>query len=87
MTERTNVSRVHHIGRVILAALVILVACMIALQWSWNAIASELFAMPSMQFRHALGFEVLMGVVFVIAGAAVRLFLGRPERLMKGGAL
>jgi len=34
----------------------------IAVLWSWNTLAGDLFALPQMQFRHALA-AVLLGAV------------------------
>jgi len=85
MIEHTDTSRLHYIGKRVVFALIMILVCTIGLQWSWNAVASELFTMPSMQFKHALGLEILTGVVFFIFCATVRLFLYWPQRRMRGG--
>lgn len=85
MVLQTNVSRCHAIGRMTVFAVVAILVCTIALQWSWNTVAYELFKMPTIQFKHALGFELFTCVVVLIWGMAVRLFLSCPQCLTKRG--
>jgi hypothetical protein len=47
-------------------------------------VAADLFRMPVMQFEHALGLTVFLGVIFFICNATARLLLGGPDHLMKG---
>lgn len=49
------------------------IAASIAVLWAWNTLAADLFALPNMQFRHALA-AVLLAAVF---GAAVSLGVRR----------
>lgn len=85
MTEQAHRSWTDSPGAALLFASASLWACTISLQWSWNTVASELFSLPTMQFKHALGFMVFLVVIFFSFNATKRVFLGGPGHLRKGG--
>lgn len=47
-------------GKPIAIALLAFVVCTIAILWSWNTIAVDLFSMPEMNFKHAVAAELLI---------------------------
>ena len=66
-------------GRVVAMSLVAVVFGGIAILWSWNTIAVDLFAQPAMEFRHAVAAELML-----IAGGSL---VGLPSlfsRFKKG---
>jgi len=54
-----------------------IVAAAVVILWSWNAVAAELFAAPTITFRHAIAIELGLAIV----GATIGLF----SRLVGGG--
>jgi hypothetical protein len=85
MTEQAHRGWAHRPGAAIVFTGASLVACTISLQWSWNTVASGLFSLPIMQFKHALGFTLFLVVIFFIFNVTTRVFLGGPGHLMNGG--
>jgi hypothetical protein len=53
------------------------IAAAIAILWSWNTLAVDLFALPQMQFRHALAVIVLAGLLGTVISFGAR---HRPGR-------
>ncbi|KUJ77778.1 hypothetical protein [Ruegeria profundi] len=62
-------------GRTIVMALIAILVGGIAVHWSWNTLAVELFAQPEMTFRHAIAVELLL--------IAVGSLIGLPSFLSK----
>ena len=56
-------------GRTIFMSLTAVFFAGIAILWSWNTIAADLFAQPEMEFRHAVAAVLLL----ISAGSLVRL--------------
>lgn len=52
--------------------LLIFVSC-VAILWSWNSFAVEIFAAPEMKFKHALALEILFIVAVAVYAETVRL--------------
>ncbi|MBV1904129.1 MAG: hypothetical protein KUG58_10910 [Marinosulfonomonas sp.] len=66
-------------GRTIVMSLIAVFFGGVAILWSWNTIAVDLFAQPEMEFRHAVAVELLL----IAAGSLI----GLPSlfsRLQKG---
>jgi len=61
-------------GRTIVMSLIAVLCGGVAILWSWNTVAVDMFAHPEMEFRHAFAVEVAL----IAAG----LLLGLP-RLFK----
>lgn len=81
MTERKRLA-LRRNGRAIVFTLPALLVGGEMLQWSWNVFAAGLLEAPAMQFRHVLVAQLLLAVVFAVAGAAS----GLRGRLPAGGA-
>ena len=64
----TNFENKAH-GRTIILSLIAILFGGIAIFWSWNTIAVELFAQPEMEFRHAIAVELLL----IAAGSLIGL--------------
>jgi hypothetical protein len=47
-------------GRTIIMSLIAVFIGAIAILWSWNTIAVDMFAQPEMEFRHAIAVELLI---------------------------
>jgi hypothetical protein len=52
----------------------------VAVLWSWNTVAVDLFAAPSMTYRHALALLLLAMVLGATAAWAFRIACPRPRR-------
>jgi hypothetical protein len=65
-------------GRTALGALLALAATGIAILWSWNTLAAELFGLAPMEFRHALAAALLVVATGALFGLRGR--FGRPPR-------
>lgn len=74
MTERHHTTRPRRPGKAIMIAGVFLIAGALLLHWSWNTLATELFTMPDIQFKHAVALELFLLVVYFIPNTASQLF-------------
>jgi hypothetical protein len=53
-------------------AVLALIAASVAVLWSWNTLAGDLFALPEMQFRHAFALVLLIGILGTVFSFASR---------------
>lgn len=67
-------------ARTFAAALAILTLMTTALLWGWNTFATEVLALPSIKFKHALALELFLVVVASTIPIAWRLFAVRHHR-------
>lgn len=47
-------------GRIAVMSLIALFFCGVAILWSWNTLAVDLFGQPALEFRHAVAAEFLL---------------------------
>lgn len=57
----------------------------IALLWSWNTLAVDLFQLPKAQFKHAVAFALLITGAFALRLFVVRFSEGRTRRSSNRG--
>lgn len=65
--------------RIALATLTVVAVLLVggvAVLWSWNAIAVDLFEAPVMKFKHALAAELMAVTIAAIGGLAWRVCAG-----------
>ena len=55
-------------GRTIAMSLIAIFFGGVAILWSWNTFAVDLFAQPEMEFRHAVAVELLLIAVGSLVG-------------------
>lgn len=65
-------------GRIALGAVMALALTGVAILWSWNTLAAELFGLAPMEFRHALAAALLAVAAGALFGMRGR--LRRPPR-------
>lgn len=51
----------------------------IALLWSWNAIAADLFMLPEARFKHAIAVETALATVVALTVGVARLLPANPS--------
>ena len=51
-----------HGSQIFMATLAFIVATILLL-WGWNSAMPDIFGLPTMQFKQAMGFMVLIGIV------------------------
>lgn len=73
MTELHSTSRPHRPGKTILFAVVILIGGALLPHWSWNTLATSLFKVTDIQFKHGLALELFFLAVYLIPSAASRI--------------
>jgi uncharacterized membrane protein YwzB len=61
-------------------ALSLVLLAAVGVLWSWNTVAVDLFAAPSMAYRHALALLLLAVVLGTAAAWAFRAACPRPRR-------
>jgi hypothetical protein len=66
-------------GRTIVMSLIAIVLGGVAILWSWNTLAVDLFGLPEMTFRHAVAAVLLLVAAGSLAGLP-SLFSGFKER-------
>ncbi len=59
MTQEVN-TKYQNIGRILLVGTAIVLIGGIAMMWSWNTLAVDLFQLPAVKFRHAIAAELLL---------------------------
>lgn len=61
MAEQVKVRGLHHVGRGLVWMVMLLLVGALLLLWSWNTVVFGVFGLPSLQLKHALALEVLLG--------------------------
>ncbi len=57
---------IKHHGRRALGSILVLLTSIVLITWAWNSAIPDLFALPSMHFKQAVGLTVLLIVVSFI---------------------
>ncbi|MFY0681176.1 MAG: hypothetical protein JXR13_11420 [Thalassovita sp.] len=55
-------------GRTIMKSLLVIIVGGVAILWSWNTLAVDLFGLPEMAFRHALASVLLLVAIGSLIG-------------------
>ncbi len=59
-------------AKAIAVAMALFLVGSIAVLWSWNTLAVDLFQLPQARFKHAIAFVVLLGVMSTFRWIAAR---------------
>lgn len=62
-----NFKNIGH-GRTVIMSLIAILFGGVAILWSWNTIAVDLFSQPAMEFRNAVAVELLLIAVGSLVG-------------------
>lgn len=76
MTEGHRTRRSRRLGKAIFFAMGILIGGALLILWSWNTLATGLFKIPNIQFKHALALELFLLAVYLIPSTASQLLAG-----------
>ena len=57
----------------ILVAATIFATAAVAILWSWNTIATDMFGLARMEFRHAIATEILLLAIGALVGLRPRI--------------